>query len=139
MSTTKQKKLSDEHLASLDVGRKQRRIIIAYLTALKTDKPKRGRKRSAQTVSTQLADAQADLELALKSGDVIKEVLSIQRITDLERELSKLSGDDANDLGRLTAEFITVAAGYSQRKGIDRATWRKAGVPAKVLDDAGIK
>ena len=50
-----------------------------------------------------------------------------------------VAGQHVRPLSELEAEFIAVAASYSQSKGIDYATWRKVGVAADTLSKAGIK
>jgi hypothetical protein len=42
------------------------------------------------------------------------------------------------DLSALEKQFIKVAKGYGERKGITYATWRAAGVSAAVLHSADI-
>ena len=45
---------------------------------------------------------------------------------------------DTQDLGELEKQFIKVARSYGERKGISYCTWRSAGVPAAVLQSAGV-
>jgi hypothetical protein len=42
------------------------------------------------------------------------------------------------DLAQLEKDFVKAAAPYSERKGISYSAWREVGVPAAVLDKAGI-
>jgi hypothetical protein len=55
---------------------------------------------------------------------------------DLERELDRL--DAADDITGLERDFVKVARGYAQRKGISYAAWRELGVSPDVLRRAGI-
>ena len=125
--------MSDEHKEALAAGRNQSRAVKAYLAALKNNKPKRGRKRTVESINTRLAKIADELPTA----DALQEVLLLQEQTDLERELQTMGSDV--DLTELEAEFIAVGLGYSTSKGIDYTTWRKVGVSAETLAKAGIK
>lgn len=103
-----------------------------YLTALESNRPKRGRKRTAESVTRQLAAVEEQLE----SADPIQRLSLIQRRMDLTAELERM--DHKVDLTELETDFIEVAAGYGQRKGITYAAWREIGVSAAVLRSAGI-
>ena len=46
--------------------------------------------------------------------------------------------DDTVDLGALEKEFVAVAARYADRKSVSYTAFRKVGVPAAVLKQAGI-
>ncbi|MGY9071802.1 MAG: hypothetical protein ACKVHU_02490 [Acidimicrobiales bacterium] len=61
----------------------------------------------------------------------------MQTRRDLERELA--AGDTTVDLSALEADFVAMAASYSERKGIEYATWREFGISAITLKEAGIK
>jgi hypothetical protein len=132
--TTKSGKrsLSEEHKQALAQGRTQGRAIRAYLEALEAHRPKRGRKRTPESIAKRLDRIAEELELA----DPIKRVSLIQEQFDLQAELESMQ--DTVDLATLEAEFIEHAWAYSQAKGISRAAWRAAGVPASVLRSAGI-
>jgi uncharacterized protein YicC (UPF0701 family) len=125
--------MTDEHKEALATGRNQSRAVKAYLAALKNNKPKRGRKRTAESINNRLAKI-AD-ELA--NADALQEVLLLQEQVDLEKELLTMGNDV--DLTELETEFISVGLGYSNSKGIDYSTWRKVGVSAETLAKAGIK
>lgn len=131
--------MSADHKEKLERGRKNSRIVKAYVTALRENKPKRGRQRTLANIEKDLVNARAELELAIAAKDVLKELHATQHIADFERELAARSTSQEADFGKLTAEFITVAGEYSRSKGITRATWRAVGVPTSVLDDAKIK
>jgi hypothetical protein len=132
--TTKSGKrsLSEEHKQALAQGRTQGRAIRAYLEALEAHRPKRGRKRTPESIAKRLDRIAEELELA----DPIKRVSLIQEQFDLQAELEGMQ--DTVDLATLEAEFVEHAWAYSQAKGISRAAWRAAGVPASVLRSAGI-
>jgi len=102
------------------------------IEALEQSRPKRGRKRTRETIEQQLAAATADAQAA--SG--MKRLEAIQRRNDIHRELASL--ETMIDITDIESQFIDVAHSYSDRKGIDYATWREFGVTADVLSQAGI-
>jgi uncharacterized protein YicC (UPF0701 family) len=124
--------LSEEHKQALAQGRTQGRAIRAYLEALEAHRPKRGRKRTPESIAKRLDRIAEELDVA----DPIKRVSLIQEQFDLQAELEGMQ--DTVDLATLEAEFVEHAWAYSQAKGISRAAWRAAGVPASVLRAAGI-
>jgi hypothetical protein len=126
--------MTDAHKKALAVGREQGRMIRHYLDALESTKPKRGRKRTPDSVKRRLATVNADLPGA--AG--LDRVHLIQERMDLEAELEQLQGGVV-DLSELEADFVKVAADYGARKGISYTAWREAGVDAAVLKKAGIK
>jgi hypothetical protein len=127
------KGLSAEHKRALAEGRTEGRDVRRYLEALQTNQPKRGRKRTPESISRRLA--QIDEQLAT-AGSVKKLGLLQERI-DLSAELNKLNTKD--DLPELQERFIKVAKSFGQRKGITHMAWREFGVPADVLRAAGIR
>jgi uncharacterized protein YicC (UPF0701 family) len=125
--------MSDQHKAALAEGRAQGRAIREYLEALESHKPKRGRKRTPESIQRRLERIAADLN----SADPIKRVALVQERMDLERELQSANG--GIDLSVLEREFVQFAHGYSERKGITYAAWRSVGVPPATLKAAGIR
>lgn len=124
--------MSAEHKAALAEGRNQGRSVRRYLEALDAHKPKRGRKRTADSMRKRLD--RIDVELA--NADPLKRLQLIQERLDLKDELAA-SGEKV-DLTGLEAEFVAAAAAYSTRKGISYAAWRELGVEPGVLKRAGI-
>ena len=124
--------MSDEHKAALAKGRMEGRVVRDYLEGLRATKPKRGRKRTPDTIRKRL-DA-IDTELA--SASPLDELLLVQERRDLEAELAAKS--NAIDMDALEKEFIQVAKSYSDSKSISYASWRDVGVPASTLKRAGI-
>lgn len=124
--------MSDEHKAALAEGRNQGRAVRRYLEALEAHKPKRGRKRTPESMQKRLARIEIDLE----SADPLKRLQLIQERLDLQSELEH--ANTKVDLTELEAEFVRAAADYSARKGISYAAWRELGVEASVLKRAGI-
>ena len=124
--------MSDEHKAALAKGRMEGRVVRDYLEGLRATKPKRGRKRTPDTIRKRL-DA-IDTELA--SASPLDELLLVQERRDLEAELAAKS--NAIDMDALENEFVQVAKSYSDSKSISYASWRDVGVPASTLKRAGI-
>jgi hypothetical protein len=124
--------MSDEHKQALALGRDQGRVVKQYLEALDAHKPKRGRKRTAETVKRQLED----VEKKIPGADPLARLQLVQERLNLQDELATKSA--TVDISRIEAEFVKVAAEYGRRKGISYAAWREAGVDAAVLKLAGI-
>ena len=122
--------MSDEHKAAHAEGREQGRAVRRYLEALESTKPRRGRKRTPESIQKRLAA----IEEQLGTADPLNRVHLVQERIDLEQELA--AGTNQIDLEGLEAAFV--AAGYAQRKGISYETWRAVGVEPRVLRAAGI-
>jgi hypothetical protein len=123
--------MSAAHKAALAKGREQGRAVRAYLVALEGHKPKRGRKRSAESITKRITA----IDSQLASADPLRRVVLIQERLDLT---SELEAPKAEDLGQLEDGFVKVAKAYGDSKGISYAAWREVGVPAAVLAKAGI-
>lgn len=133
MATKKKKAMSDEHKAALALGREEGRAVREYLEALDAHKPKRGRKRTPDSIAKRLATIEAEIEEAA----VLDRLHLLQEQADLMAELESMQA--GIDLTALEAAFIEAAAGYSERKGVNYDTWRKMGIEPSVLRAAGIK
>jgi len=125
--------MSDSHKAALAEGREQGRAVRRYLEALEAHRPKRGRKRTPESVERRLTA----IDEKLNDADALTRLHLSQERMNLEAELS--STDNAVDLGALEEEFVVAASEYGKRKGITYAAWRQAGVDPGVLRRAGIK
>jgi hypothetical protein len=134
MATTTRKRtpMSNEHKAALAEGRDQGRAVRRYLEALEANKPKRGRKRSPDSMKKRL-DA---IENELVGADPLKRLRLVQERLDLQAALE--ASQSSVDLEALEKEFVSAAATYSERKGISYSAWRELGVPTSVLERAGI-
>jgi|SRR5665213_2040242 len=126
-------KMSDAHKAALAKGREEGRIVRDYLDALETTRPKRGRKRTPESIEKRLAVVRSELDSTHSS---LTRLHLIQEQADLEDELG--AGGDEVDISALEKAFTKVANAYGQRKGIAYSSWRTAGVSAKVLQKAGV-
>jgi len=132
-AATKKRQPSPEHLQALATGREQGRLVRRYVDALAANKPKRGRKRTSESVAKRLEQVEADLT----SVTGLDRVHLIQERIDLTAELA--TKQEVVDLSALEAGFIAAAADYGSRKGITYQAWREAGVAPAVLKSAGIR
>ncbi|MBL6630801.1 MAG: hypothetical protein ISP33_08845, partial [Ilumatobacteraceae bacterium] len=121
-----------EHKQALAQGRMESKIVRDYLEALRSAKPKRGRKRSPESIQKRLAK----IETELASADPLSELLLLQERRDLQDEAESLGSGD--DLASVEEAFVKVAKTYSERRHISYATWREVGVEAAVLKRAGV-
>ncbi len=125
--------MSDSHKAALAEGRDQGRAVRRYLEALEAHKPKRGRKRTPESVQKRLAT----IEQKLGDADALSRLHLVQERMNLQNELE--STGNTVDIQALEDEFVAAAAPYGARKGITYAAWRHLGVDPAVLRRAGIK
>ena len=127
--------MTDEHKAALSAGREQGAAVRRYLDALDANKPKRGRKRTPESIGKRLEAIESQVGTTKNS---LQRLQLLQERSDLEQELKTMSSAEPVDLSSLEADFVKAAADYGRRKGIRYETWRGAGVPAPVLKKAGI-
>ena len=132
MAQRKKRMVTDSHKAAMAHGRTESRAISAYLEALESHRPKRGRKRTPDSIDKRLATIDASLE----SASPVKRLSLIQERLDLLREREALGAKV--DLSGLEKDFVSTAKSYGQRKGISYAAWRELGVSAPILKRAGI-
>ena len=130
---SKRTPMSQEHKDALAEGRNQGRAVRRYLEALDQHRPKRGRKRTKESIERRLAKITEELEQA----DPLKRLQLIQERLDLATELERVGTQV--DLSGLEEEFVQAASAYSARKGISYAAWRELGVEPAVLKRAGIR
>lgn len=126
--------MSDEHKAAIAAGRIEAAAVRDYLEALESSRPRRGRQLSAEM----LAERRAGIDAQLDAGDLkpIKRLELLQSRRDIDAQLAAIAEEP--DMTAVEAGFIEHAASYAQRKGIQYATWREAGVSADLLTKAGI-
>jgi hypothetical protein len=124
--------MTAEHKQALAVGRQEGRAIRQYLDALDAHKPRRGRRRGAESIQRRLQQ----IEFELPDADALARIQLLQEQMDLQSELEART--DAVDMAGLEDAFVKVARGYSQRKGISYSAWRQVGVQPAVLARAGI-
>jgi len=124
--------MSKAHKAALAQGRVEGRVIRTYLDVLEANRPKRGRKRTIESITRRLGAIKRELD----GADTVTKLRLTQERMDLEREL-KIKKANA-DIGKLEAQFVKVARAYSSRNGITYTAWREVGVSPQVLKRAGI-
>ncbi len=130
---TKKAPMSDTHKEALAEGRSHARIVGRYLEALEANKPKRGRKRTQESVKKRLATVTAEL----KDASGLTRLTLLQERRDLEVELATMQAGTP-DLAGLEKDFVRVAKTYSAKKRISYGAWREFGVPPETLKKAGI-
>ena len=124
--------MTDQHKAALSQGRQEGRAVRDYLDSLRTNTPKRGRKRTSDSIRKRL-DAIDD---ELTTADALTELKLVQERRNLQTELESKSA--AVDQTAVEEAFVQVAKSYGERQGISYNAWREVGVPAPVLKRAGI-
>lgn len=124
--------ITDDHKAAMAAGRTEGRVVREYLEALRSNKPKRGRKRTPESIAARLSAIAEELETA----NPVEELELVQERLNLEIELASMG--QKVDLTEIEQQFVQVAKSYSQRKGISYAAWRAVGVEPAVLKRAGI-
>src|SRR3954452_10311843 len=75
--------MSDTHKAALAEGREQGRAVRRYLEALEAHKPRRGRKRTPESMEKRLAA----IEDKLAQADPLTRLQLVQERMDIERQL----------------------------------------------------
>ena len=126
------RQMSEEHKAANAKARTENKVVGAYLEGLESNRPRPGRRRTAESMHKRIEA----IGEALESATPIRRVQLVQERIDLERELS--TPNEIVDISELEDDFVAVAVSYSGRKGITYAAWREVGVPAAVLKRAGI-
>jgi hypothetical protein len=124
--------MSADHKAALAKGREEGRIVRRYLEALESSKPRRGRKRTPESIRKRLST----IESSLPTADPLAKLHMVEEKQRLEAELSHTG--DTVDLAALEKSFVKVARVYGERKGISYAAWRTVGVSPNVLQQARI-
>jgi hypothetical protein len=124
--------MTDDHKAALAVGRAESKVVRDYLEALRTNKPKRGRRRTTESITARLGS----IDDELLSADPLSELKLVQERMNLQEELENMGAPV--DVEALEDEFVSVASSYSHRQGISYAAWRQVGVEPAVLSKAGI-
>ena len=106
-----------------------------YLEALGTNAPKRGRKRTADSVKARISA----IGEAMGNASATTRLGLVQERLDLEAELDAMARAGSVDMGGLEAGFVKAAASYGSRRGISYAAWREMGASATTLKAAGIR
>lgn len=124
--------ITKAHKEALAAGRRESTAVRRYLEWLEDNRPKRGRRRTPESIAKRLAAIDDEYE----STSALKALQLAQERIDLTSELEALENQDDGSEAR--AEFVKYARAYAQRKGVSYAAFREVGVPAEVLREAGI-
>ncbi len=130
MATTKSETESD--VTKDSSARAQAKVIREYLEAIERNRPRRGRKRTRDTVEKQLGQ----VDVLLEDAEPLDRLHLIQRKIDLETELENLK--NKVDIRDLESRFVAAAKEYSDRKGLSYDAWHALGISNEVLERAGI-
>ena len=121
------KSLTPQHKQAMTAGRKEGQAVKAYLDALEQHRPRRGRRRTPESIEKRLVAIDAEIG----GASSLQRLQLTQERRDLQAELAGMKAGAAVDVSALEAGFVQVAKSYGERKGIAYATWRDAGVPGK--------
>ena len=94
------KKMTAEHKQALADGRAEGRAVKAYLDALDQQRPRRGRRRTPDSIKKRLVV----IENELAEATSLQRLQLVQERRDLETELAGM--DTTVDLTKLEAEFV---------------------------------
>lgn len=130
---TKAGAISAAHKKALANGRTEGRIIREYLEIVEATKPKRGRKRTPDSITKRLAVIQAELKVT----DPVTKVRLMQERLNLRSELAGMKSK--TEITAAEAKFVKVAHSFSTRNDISYDAWREFGVAPAVLKRAGIE
>ena len=124
--------MTDAHKKALAEGRAQSKAVRDYLEALEANRPKRGRKRTPDSIKKRLAA----IEESLATAGITTRLHLVQEQQNLLTALAAMQVKV--DLSGLEKAFVKHAKGYGLSKGIAYSSWRSVGVSAEVLRKAGI-
>ncbi len=118
-----------EILKETKIGVRERRIVETYLRSLSRKTSKGARTRE------EIVEALSVLNERLKSAVELDRLELLQAREELELEAYQMGPDNQDDL---EAQFIAVAAAYSDAKNISYSTWREIGVAKETLEAAKV-
>ena len=124
--------MSASHKKALANGRNEGRIIREYLEVVEAIKPRRGRRRTPESIAKRLAAINTEL----KSTDPVTQVRLIQERLNLRTELAGMK--NKTEVTATETAFVKVAKNFSERNDITYEAWREFGVTPTVLKRAGI-
>ena len=126
------KPMSDEHRAALAVGRARARAVRNYLEAVESHRPKQGRRRTPESMRERIAAIDSEMDAAKP----LQRLHMTQEKLDLESKIE--AAEAVVDISAFEDEFVAVAREYGAANKISYSAWRSTGVPAAVLNRAGI-
>lgn len=124
--------MSDSHKRALANGRTEGRIIREYLDIVEATKPRRGRRRTPDSIARRLDKIANEIEVA----DALTRVRLVQERLNLTTELKAMKSKD--EVAKAEAKFVKVAKSFSRRNDITWRAWTEFGVSPVVLKKAGI-
>ena len=124
--------MTAQHKAALAQGRAEGRAVKNYLEALDKNRPRRGRKRTPESIKKRMAA----IDEQLPDASPLLRLQLVQERMDLEKESAHLGA--SVDLSSLESAFVKTAKKYAERKGISYAALRQLGVSSETLKKAGI-
>lgn len=124
--------ISTAHKKALANGRNEGRAIREYLEIVEAIKPRRGRKRTPESITKRLAVIASEL----KTSDPVTKVRLMQERLNLRSELASMKSK--TEIASAEAKFVKVARSFSTRNDISYDAWREFGVTPTVLKRAGI-
>lgn len=125
--------MSASHKKALANGRNEGRIIREYLEVVEATKPKRGRRRTPESITKRLTTIANEL----RATDPVTKVRLIQERLNLRNELASMKSK--TEIALAESKFIKVARSFSNRNDITYDAWREFGVSSAVLKKAGIE
>ena len=128
----KKSNMSIAHKKALANGRNEGRVIREYLEIVEATKPRRGRRRTPESITRRLAAIAAEL----KTTDPVTQVRLIQERLNLRTELAGMKSK--TEVVAAETKFVRVAKSFSERNDITYDAWREFGVVPTVLKRAGI-
>lgn len=124
--------MTNEHKEALARGRAEGKAVREYLEALRANKPKRGRKRTPDSIKRRISAIDSEIV----NADPLTELKLVEERRRLLEDLTTIG--NKLDIDQLEKAFITVAKSYGERQGISYASWREVGIEARVLRAAGL-
>ena len=129
----KKSSMTNSHKQALANGRAEGRIIREYLEIVEATKPRRGRKRTPESIAKRLAVINSEM----KTADPVTKVRLIQERLNLRSELAGMKSK--TEVAAAEQKFVKVAKKFSDRNDITYDAWREVGVSQSVLKKAGIE
>lgn len=120
-------RMTDAHKKALAKGREEGLVVRRYLEALEASRPRRGRRRTPESIEKRLKVVTEQLET---QENPLTRLHLLQEQMDLEDELAQ--GEEGFDVAPFEKDFVKVAKAYGERKGISYAAWRSIGVAPPV-------
>ena len=132
-TSSKKTPMSTAHKKALANGRNEGRVIREYLEVVEATRPRRGRRRTPESITRRLTA----INVELRSADPVTKVRLIQERLNLRTELAGMK--TKAEVQAAEAKFVKVARSFSQRNDITYQAWREFGVMPAVLKRAGIE